>query len=133
MPRVKTYTTGVCSECPSRCCTHRRLGFGWLGLTMRESARKLFKPHIVWRENEDDPKRQVPTLILNPHCPFLGENNRCTIYSRRPETCRGFVCYTNSGVIERLEKYPTHRRLLNRWKVLPGQKYGMDLPVENED
>jgi Fe-S-cluster containining protein len=129
MPRAKPYTTDVCSECPGRCCSQKRLGFSYLTLTMKESGKKLFAPHIKW-QRDSILKRDVPIMSLKPQCPFLGENNRCTIYSRRPEVCRGFICYTNSGLIERLKDYPTHRRLLNRWKVLPGQKYG--IPVESE-
>ena len=89
---------------------------------------KLFKPYVQWQSNDEDPKRQVPIMSLKPQCPFLGENNRCTIYAKRPEVCRGFVCYTATSFLDRLQNYPTHKRLLNRWKVLPGQKYGMEKP-----
>lgn len=93
---------------------------------MREGSLPLFAPHVKWLPNENDPKRLLPWLPLNPRCPFLQKDNRCGIYEERPETCRGHICYANPDIEKQLENYPTHRRLLNRWKVLPGQQYGIE-------
>ena len=126
MPKVETNTTPVCSECPGRCCTRRRWVFSYAALTMREAGLPLFAPHVQWRQNADDHKRQLPWLPLDPKCPFLQKDNRCGIYDDRPDACRGYVCYASPDTEEHIKQYPTHRRLLNRWKVLPGQEYGIE-------
>ena len=132
MKKAQTNLTPVCSECPGRCCTRRRWVYDSAALTMKEAELPLFAPHVQWRPNTDDPKRLLPWLPLNPKCPFLRRDNKCDIYEERPETCRGHICYYNPDIEERLKDYPTHRRLLNRWKVLPGQEYGIDKTDNHE-
>jgi len=34
-------------------------------------------------------------------CPYLGGDNRCTIYESRPEGCRTFDCRTNPAFLDR--------------------------------
>jgi len=119
--------TPVCDECPGRCCTKQRWIFSSLTLTDEEAALPRFREHA-----EKDFLSGDWRISLRPKCPFLGKNNRCTIYRHRPGACKGYVCYHDPMIETRLKDYPTHRRLLNRWKVLPGQKYGIE-KHETED
>ena len=116
--------TNVCSECPGRCCTRSRWIFGEVELTMRESEHPALKDHVVWSQNPADPKRQLPRLNLDPKCPLLGKDNRCTVYEDRPEACRNYICYWNPPP-NMEERFPTHFKMLRKWKVLPGQEFGM--------
>ena len=125
--------TPVCGECPGRCCTRRRWVFGWLQLEMGEADDPVFKDHLVMRPSEADPKRQIPTLSLDPRCPFLGKDNRCGIYDKRPKACREYICYLDTKILIRIKDYPTHGRLLRRWKVMPGQEYGLDKEQLDEE
>lgn len=123
---METHTTPVCSECPGRCCSNRRWIFGFVRLTMAESEHQALAPHVQWFANPDDPKRGLPYMSLQPKCPFLQKDNRCGIYEERPKSCRSYVCHEDPQIETYLETRPTHRRLLSRWKVLPGQKNGIE-------
>lgn len=37
-------------------------------------------------------------------CPFLGENNKCTIYNDRPTVCRSYSCVGDSRITEEMRK-----------------------------
>ncbi len=121
MSKPAAFTSELCLECPGRCCSKRRLGLTALWLTTDEAKKKLFEPHVQW--DADGPK-----LSLDPQCVFLGKDNRCTIYAKRPQTCRTYVCWGHSQIMaDVVVNRPTHRELLKRWKCLPGQLYGLPL------
>lgn len=126
MNDIPTTVSDVCSECPGRCCTNRRWQFYKVELTMREAEHPALKEHVAWHQNPDDPKRKKPWIVMDPKCPLLGRDNRCTVYEDRPAACRSYMCFYEPDIMKTLEKYPTHLRLLNKWKVLPGQAYGLD-------
>lgn len=113
--RAQTNVTPVCDECPGRCCT--RKFYTHLLLNPAEAEREPFAQHVVHGN----------LLMFNADgcCPFLGGDNRCRIYEKRPNACRGHICYSpdNLETHDNYKNKPTHRRLLKRWQVLPGQKY----------
>ena len=71
--------------------------------------------------NTDDDRYLM--RLENGRCPFLGKDNRCTIYAQRPDTCRTYYCWTKKEMKRSgdYEQMPSHRRLLRRWRVMPGQ------------
>jgi Fe-S-cluster containining protein len=77
-----------CTKC-ANCCRTLRPVFtdeditriaGHLGL-----AKDEFVAAYLERDEEQDRYRTKTTP-----CPFLGDDNRCTIYDVRPEKCRGY-------------------------------------------
>ncbi len=127
---AKTHTFEMCLECPGRCCSKQRLGLGYLALTPKEAERKLFKPHIQWI-SESGTKEKRAVLSLDPKCHFLGDDNRCTIYDRRPATCRSYVCWGHPEIMaDVLLNRPTHRAFLKKHQCLPGQAFGLPLDEE---
>lgn len=102
LDRVETwvrYRNGLCRDCRASCCTmptEVRMGdLLRLGLVdafeaeePRSVARRLTKEGIVERYNA---KSGLFTLarLSNNDCVFLDRlTRRCTVYDRRPDTCR---------------------------------------------
>lgn len=107
MPRDPRHSSEVCSTCPGRCCT-ARLGLEGVYLLPHEQHARLFAQHLV-------PGRSW--LSFDPRCPFLGGDNRCRIYDRRPMGCRQYFCFeglTREELVEKFKIYPTHLRMLRK-------------------
>lgn len=119
----KARTSAACAECPGRCCT-KLLGHTGVYLTPVEARREPFAQHVtVYRD----------TLLFdaNGRCPFLGGDNRCNIYDRRPSGCRSHLCYRDVNTLRNTRSFkdaPKHRKLLDSHQMLPGQANG--IPVD---
>ncbi len=94
------YRNGLCRDCRATCCTlpaEVRMGdLVRLGLVdefeaggpAKDVARRLVKAGIVERYNH---RSQLFTLarMSNNDCVLLdGRTRRCTVYEKRPDTCR---------------------------------------------
>lgn len=94
-----SYRPGLCASCVAACCTMplevrlsdlERLGLVEEGeASPKKIAKRLGKMAIV------KTYRAATGLFLlqqkaDDSCPFLGEDKLCTVYDKRPDTCRGF-------------------------------------------
>ncbi len=80
----ETRTSSACDTCPARCCT-RKFGFTTVHLTREEKRDPLFQPHL---------DKAGRLTLEGRYCRFLDTGTfKCTIYEKRPESCRGFVCH----------------------------------------
>ena len=84
-----------CEQCQAYCCKQRGHDFAVL-LDEHEVERfdqaclvKDVIPNLGFRD-EDEPAWCLP--YKDGKCVYLGEDDRCTIYERRPERCREFNC-----------------------------------------
>src|SRR5687767_10942905 len=64
---------------------------------------KRISKHLKLRESDFiekylDVDKEGDFVVKSKPCPFLGENNFCTIYDTRPSDCRRFP-YTNEDVL----------------------------------
>lgn len=54
-------------------------------------------------------KHDTPQYLLEgirgAPCPFLGENNRCTIYNDRPLVCRTYTCVGDPRITSEMRKH----------------------------
>ena len=97
----KPYRSGLCQDCHADCCrlpveVHLN-ELTAMGLATEDEIihepmkviRQLKREHIIRLFN---PKRKMCTLNQRPDgsCLYLGTNRLCSIYERRPETCREF-------------------------------------------
>lgn len=112
-------THSVCDECPGRCCTRNRWILSRVRLTHEEASSGIFNKGIQWSGLRGH--GAYPYLDIDPVCPYLGKGSKCTIYENRPQACRDYLCFESTTGMEQVDNYPTHKRLLNRWKLLPGQ------------
>ena len=75
---------GECSKCGSCCSTLLPLKSSEIALLRRLIKQRHIKPH-------EQPKVFVGVDLT---CPFLTDDNECSIYSDRPFICRVFKCDT---------------------------------------
>ena len=127
--RPAEVTSPVCHDCPSRCCTKM---FGWtqVELLAKEAKRVPFKGVAVY----DTFYEYWLLKFTKEGCPFLVDN-ACSIYADRPKVCRQFICHSMPRLLRRtndFKDYPKHRKLLNKWAVLPGQPDGISIRERNE-
>lgn len=103
-----------CDRCVAACC--KQNGHAYAVLLEGDDERRRFAP---W--STDVPLRSggappdAPTVLerVLPYrddgrCPFLGDDDRCTIYDDRPRNCRRFQCVTGYHGAE------SHSDFLNR-------------------
>ena len=89
-----------CDECFAACCKQNGHDFAVLlqGDEVRKFAPFAIDVHIQ-RGAQLIPERVLP--YRNNRCQFLGDDDRCTIYEDRPDTCRNFPhLVRGSGSIE---------------------------------
>jgi hypothetical protein len=88
--------------------------FGRVVLTPKEAEKPRFAQHVKWGRHFGE-KEEYPYLDVNPVCPFLGGDNKCRIYERRPKACRFWVCHKDPHFMEELiDSFPTHKRFLRK-------------------
>lgn len=89
-----------CDECGGRCCktvetaSGKKSGFYSLEMHTYEIDRwvnSFGTSRLLFRKDGS------VSLRMRPQCIFLGANNECTIYSRRPSTCRNWSCCDDHG------------------------------------
>ena len=76
-----------CTEC-AHCCKTMQVEVNAADIDRLAAHLALSKPAFAkryLRTAEDNAK-----VINTVPCPFLGEDNRCTVYEHRPEACREF-------------------------------------------
>lgn len=102
----RKYTKGLCNGCWSACCTLPVEANGSdlvrLGLATQEEAdwlaegvhddltRRLLKRKII-QAYDHKTKMFILAQVSGRDCVFLDfETRRCTVYEKRPDTCRNF-------------------------------------------
>ena len=100
----------VCTSCPARCCRTAGLGYKYLYLQPGEARMPLFRNVAKLRTDG-----LYVIRYENGACPFLGKNNRCTIYERRPEVCREYECWHPQHIEGGWKNKKHHRSLLLRF------------------
>ncbi len=98
----KKYESGFCTSCVANCCRMpvevRFADLVRLGLaseddahgSMKKLAKRLSKEGIV-RSYREGTEFFMLTQKSNDDCYFLDSRTRlCTVYEKRPDTCRGF-------------------------------------------
>jgi Fe-S-cluster containining protein len=83
-PREKT-SVKDCGECPALCC--HDLSVTILRPTTREEIEDL-KWHLFFDTVGVYIRNRRWHLIIKGRCQYLDDRNLCTIYERRPDTCR---------------------------------------------
>jgi Fe-S-cluster containining protein len=80
-----------CGHCHAACC--KQNGHAYAVLLRGDEVRR-FAPWAV-----DVPISQGDNVVIervityrDGRCPFLGDDDRCTIYESRPQSCRIFQC-----------------------------------------
>src|SRR4051794_21923781 len=93
VPRLRLAILGdsPCDLCTAACC--RQNGHAYAVLLEGEERRK-FAPWSadvpIGNGGQTAFERVLP--YVDGHCPFLGPDDRCTIYEDRPANCRRFQC-----------------------------------------
>jgi Fe-S-cluster containining protein len=106
-----------CDQCFAACCKQNGHDFAVLlqGDEVRKFAPFAVDVHIQ-RGDQLIPERVLP--YRNERCQFLGNEDRCTIYDDRPQSCRTFQCvkdFNREGIGEHgrfLKLNPRVRELL---------------------
>lgn len=78
----------LCSKCTGACCKQGGRDFAVL-LEDDENG----YDSVAATDGMTDGLRAIP--YQNGQCVYLGVDNRCTIYERRPAGCRDFDCTAN--------------------------------------
>jgi Fe-S-cluster containining protein len=64
-------------------------------LLQTDAERRRFAPWAITlpvRDHAGIVHHEQVIPYRNERCPFLGQDNRCTIYDDRPQSCRDFEC-----------------------------------------
>ncbi|MGF1633601.1 MAG: YkgJ family cysteine cluster protein [Phycisphaerae bacterium] len=97
--RVAVVGASPCTGCTAACC--RRTVSDFAVLLQTEHERRRFGPWSVTLPVADEAgvlrHERVITYRDDGRCPFLGDDDRCTIYEDRPEACRAFECTRHFG------------------------------------
>ena len=93
--RLAILGSSPCDCCTAQCC--RQTVSEYAVLLQGDEARRL-AAWSVWLDVADDAgvvrsERVIP--YRDGRCPFLGDDDRCTIYEDRPAACRAFECVTH--------------------------------------
>lgn len=91
--RIAVVGGSPCGSCDAACCRARATEYAVL--LQGDDERRRFAPWaITLAVREDDGRVRHERVI--PYragcCPFLGSDDRCTIYADRPRGCRQFEC-----------------------------------------
>ncbi len=91
-----------CTRCAS-CCKTMTVGLNDQDIERIAGRQEMTREEFIAAFLTVDPDNLRQFLIKTTPCPFLGEDDRCTIYDVRPESCRdfphtdkeGFACRTH--------------------------------------
>lgn len=101
--RVAVVGASPCGQCHAACCRQSVSEFAVLLQT--ESERRRFASWSVDLPVRDG-ERVVAERVIpyrSGRCPFLSEDDRCTIYEDRPQSCRDFECTRHFNQAGRIE------------------------------
>ena len=92
--RIAIIGQSPCEACDAACC--RRTVSEYAVLLQGEDEIRRFGPWSTTLAIDDGGtirhERVIPYRPTTGRCPFLGEDDRCTIYEDRPRACRAFEC-----------------------------------------
>lgn len=92
------YKTDFCQDCFATCCTMPlevkisdliRLGLASEDESPKKVAKKLIRDGFVKNYRASSGLFMMEQK-KGRDCVFLGSDRRCTVYEKRPDTCRGF-------------------------------------------
>ncbi|MBX7149691.1 YkgJ family cysteine cluster protein [bacterium] len=92
------YKEGLCTGCMATCCTMPvevdkddlvLLGLLDEGDDLRKKTKDLLKQKIIERYRDKTGKATLSSM-RDGSCLFLDSTRRCTVYEKRPKTCRNF-------------------------------------------
>jgi Fe-S-cluster containining protein len=118
--RIAIIGESPCNQCRAACC-HQN-GHDFAVLLQGDEVRKFAvfsRSAMIENDGQLISERVIP--YVDGKCPFLGEDNLCTIYDDRPSACRIFQCtsrFNRHGVGKHdrfLELNPRVREMLERW------------------
>lgn len=77
-----------CESCQGTCCKRSE----HVIVLLAEDEKERFPEAVLEKAGAilDEDGWMLPTV--NGQCIFLDNNNRCSIYARRPQACRDFTC-----------------------------------------
>jgi len=101
--RLAIFGSSPCDRCVAACC--KQNGHAYAVLLRGDDERRRF---AAWASNvplrDDETGRVTFEKVItyrDGRCPFLGDDDRCTIYEDRPKSCRRFECtrhYNEHGI-----------------------------------
>jgi Fe-S-cluster containining protein len=99
--RLAVVGASPCERCIAACC--KQNGHEYAVLLQGDAERRKFAAWSIdapiHSENRIITERVLP--YTNGRCQFLGDDDLCTIYEDRPQSCRAFECtrsYNSQGV-----------------------------------
>jgi hypothetical protein len=92
--RIAILGGSPCDLCTAACCKQSGHEFA---VRLRGDEVRRFAPWaidvpIARKDGSVGHERVLP--YVDGRCPFLGADDRCTIYADRPQSCREFECVT---------------------------------------
>lgn len=90
--RIAIIGASPCGQCDAACC--RRTVSEYAVLLQGDAERRRFAAWSISLAIHDAGTLRHERVIpyRDTICPFLGEDDRCTIYEDRPQACREFEC-----------------------------------------
>ncbi len=96
--RIAIFGSSPCGSCYAACC--KQNGHAFAVLLQGEMERRRFAPWAIDVQimPDDLPESRVAPVTerviayRDGTCPFLGDDDLCTIYEDRPLACRQFEC-----------------------------------------
>lgn len=99
--RIAIIGPSPCERCDAACC--KQSAWPYAVLLQGDAERRRFAPWATTtplREPDGSVRSAHVIAYRNGRCPFLGDDDRCTIYDDRPLSCRQFECTRRFGVDE---------------------------------
>ncbi|MDB5328214.1 MAG: YkgJ family cysteine cluster protein [Phycisphaerales bacterium] len=112
--RIAIVGPSPCEQCNAACC--KQSAWPYAVLLQDEDERRRFRPWSTTTllADADGETKSVQVIgYREGRCPFLGEDDRCTVYEDRPLSCRQFECTRRFGQDETFfDRNPAVRTLL---------------------
>ncbi len=78
-------TNALCDDCPAKCCHKLLIPFN---KPRTGSDIEYYRWHLQYDTVSIAVRSHRWYLVIEGRCIYLDENDLCTIYDRRPDTCR---------------------------------------------
>jgi uncharacterized protein len=98
---VEAFARIDCTRC-ANCCKTISPGLNDLDVERIAAQQNLTRQEFIDAYLKPDPDSPSQFLMKRLPCPFLGADDRCTIYSVRPDSCREFPHTDKAGFIGRV-------------------------------